>query len=109
MKIRSGFVSNSSSSSFVLVVPKVYHDEVVALLTPEQQKQMKKVSPKKQFIGDQEVLVIDGYSCNDVSEIGSLCLEWDDTVDGFDEAFFDNYLKELKKRYKNKYVYTVQE
>jgi hypothetical protein len=106
MKIRDGFVSNSSSSSFVLVVPKVYHDEAVATLTPEQQKQMKKVKPKRGYVGDVEVVMIEGYSCEDVSQIGDLSLEWDENIDGgFDEGFFEAYAKVLEKKYKKKYIY----
>jgi hypothetical protein len=38
MKIRTSFVSNSSSSSFVLVVPQKTHEEVLSALTEDQRE-----------------------------------------------------------------------
>lgn len=38
MKIRSGFVSNSSSSSFLMLTRKEDHDEAMAKLTPFERK-----------------------------------------------------------------------
>lgn len=38
MKIRNGFVSNSSTNSFVMLVRKDVHDEIVAGMSKDEQK-----------------------------------------------------------------------
>jgi hypothetical protein len=52
MKIRNGFVSNSSSSSFVVIAPKNVVDTVMATLTPYEQAVAKFVQQEdKRFMG----------------------------------------------------------
>lgn len=41
MKVRVGFVSNSSTSSFVMLVRKDVHDEIVASMSKDEQKMIK--------------------------------------------------------------------
>lgn len=51
MKTRNGFVSNSSSSSFVIVVPTTVVDEVIKDYTPYEKKFINFVRKNKEFMG----------------------------------------------------------
>jgi len=63
MKIRNGFVSNSSSSSFVLVSTKESYDKAIKKLNKEAAETIKNaVSFDK--IGTQEVAVIAYHQCD---------------------------------------------
>jgi len=63
MKIRNGFVSNSSSSSFVIVSTKKSHDKVIAQLNQEDAIIIKNaVSFSK--IGSEEVVVLAYHQYN---------------------------------------------
>ena len=59
MKIRSGFVSNSSSSSYVLIVPKEAYEEVYAASDPYTQEII-------DYIHEDECLVL-GQPCHILS------------------------------------------
>lgn len=57
MKIRFGFVSNSSSSSFLAILPKEDYDKIVKSLGPVGQAILEKVgTEKKKFAGKECVL-----------------------------------------------------
>lgn len=90
MKIRNGFVSNSSSSSFVLVVSKREHDYVMKQLKSEDKneflKRIFKYADVRTFLG-QDVIVLTGGSYDDYTVYGQLSsddLEYD--RDEFDYA-----------------------
>ena len=55
MKTRTGFVSNSSTSSFVCVVAKADHEKAIATLTDEQRKAFK-TTLETDKIGDLDVV-----------------------------------------------------
>lgn len=57
MKIRRGFVSNSSSSSFVLIVAKEGHDEAINKMPSKQTDIVEKIA-NHQTIGSQELVLI---------------------------------------------------
>jgi hypothetical protein len=51
MKVRNGFVSNSSSSSFVVVIKKEVHDKVLPLLTDYQRMIIEQIAEKDKAFG----------------------------------------------------------
>lgn len=51
MKIRSGFVSNSSSSSFLILLTKEAYDEVISGVDPLAQAVVEQLSRKTKFLG----------------------------------------------------------
>ena len=51
MKIRQGFVSNSSSSSFLIIAPKDEYDKIISKLTPYQKAIFKELFDSDEFLG----------------------------------------------------------
>lgn len=104
MKVRSGFVSNSSSSSFVLVVPVKDHEAAMEKLSSETRQLMLKVlhCTTARKLGDSNVIVITGETEEDICRIGDFDIyrEWENLFPGQKwyeqgEAFFDEYRKLL--------------
>jgi len=60
MKTRNSFVSNSSSSSFVLVATFEAHDKIMAKLSETEQKIMKHLITENTF-GNQKVKIFKDY------------------------------------------------
>ncbi|MDD5651741.1 MAG: hypothetical protein PHF86_15200 [Candidatus Nanoarchaeia archaeon] len=75
MKIRKGFVSNSSSSSFVLVADKKDFDEAIAKLHPSIQHLIGKTKAIK-FNGKDVVCFLDNESTEDI-ELEYIFKEYD--------------------------------
>ena len=66
MKTRNGFVSNSSSTSFTVIVPKVAADKVMAKLSPYEKICVNYLRRDKTFMGN-DISVFQGVSgsnCN---------------------------------------------
>lgn len=85
MKIRSGFVSNSSSSSFVIVAPTAAVEKVVSSLTPYEKAIVDYlVTGRKTFMG-QPVTIFGGMQGNYDS------LEYFETPEGVVESDDDRY------------------
>lgn len=112
MKVRNGFVSNSSSSSFVLVAPLKAHKQAMGLLSNDDARMMNVVGGDQKMVGDEQVILIAGNSSEDSSYIGDMNVEQfaeDENYDGewweFDTSFFERYLKLLPQ---DKIVYIVE-
>lgn len=66
MKIRNGFVSNSSSSSFIMMVRKDYFNEIVKGLEPLDQAVMEVLFTKDKAFG-MDVMLFEDTSTDDWS------------------------------------------
>ena len=64
MKTRTGFVSNSSSSSFVVVATEDAHNKALAKLSKEQQEIVLQATAFKKF-GDQRMALLSGHFENE--------------------------------------------
>lgn len=73
MKVRDGHVSNSSSSSFLLIATKEAYEEAMAKLNDYEKYVAKKMQEKfSKKMGEQELVVVnefnfDGGGCNEVT------------------------------------------
>jgi len=80
MKTRNGFVSNSSSSSFVIVTSKENHERAMKALHPYVQDVVNQVIKYEKFLGQDVVyfgdLSVQGYGPITMGD------EFDDTIDG---------------------------
>lgn len=98
MKSRTGFVSNSSSSSFVCVLPKSAHDAILAKMS-EQFAEIIKNYVVHGKVGEMEVVGFGDMSGHDfVTYSGNVGWSEDMRVDGddFDEAT-EAYEKAIKE------------
>ncbi len=86
MKMRSGFVSNSSSSSFVCVLAKADHEKVIAQLSATSSDIIQKYVQEGQ-IGDLEVVAYGSLSVHDFTQFsGDIGWSGDMNVDSEDFA-----------------------
>jgi len=90
MKIRNGFVSNSSSSSFVIVVPSEIHSKVLSEIDDNFiTSVINEISKESKFNGNDVVTVVfesDGY----YPDLDVFDWEEEDTggIDSINEAFY---------------------
>jgi hypothetical protein len=73
MKIRNGFVSNSSSSSFVALVPKIDWQSMIATMSPIEQAAVESLSGDTTFCGIECV----DYACNSGNDDSLEYADWD--------------------------------
>ena len=98
MKIRSGFVSNSSSSSFVVIAPKNIVDDVLNELTTNEKAAVNWIKTGDKLFCGKVVTVFQGMTGNYSSWED---FEYPEDVDDEDEEVyasehFDNFVEKLK-------------
>jgi len=75
MKIRNGFVSNSSSSSFVLLIDKDYYDKTMKEQHPFLQSVGEQLGEVQQVF-DREVMTFSGMDIQDYSWLEDTCFDY---------------------------------
>jgi len=104
MKIRTGFVSNSSSSSFVAVVPMKIHERVLERKHPYIRAVVEALGGKKTVFG-RECFVTSTYSSQNYNVWDSLFFDWEgeipeieygSEIDPYD-AYEEVYLPAVRK------------
>lgn len=105
MKVRSGFVSNSSSSSFVAVIPIEIHEKVLAQHHPYVRATVETLGSKRTVFG-RECFVTSTWSDQGTSIWEYLDVDWprdeipDTKYGGEMEPYFayeELYLEEVRK------------
>jgi len=106
MKIRTGFVSNSSSSSFLVIATLNNHSRAIAVLNELQQNVINKIM-RGDIVFGQQMMVGETYYTHGgegtfgdmVRDLVDSCVEELDCDDFYELAYaaWDEYLGELKK------------
>jgi len=93
MKIRNGFVSNSSSSSFVYLLKKEDYAEMLESADKFQKQVLKELYPQEVNVFGMELMMVSGGSGNCSSfEYMDVSFQDDDLEDPDDEeAFYEKY------------------
>jgi len=99
VKIRSGFVSNSSSSSFVAVVPMETHEWVLRLNHPYVRAVVEALGGKKTVFG------IECFVTSTYSDQGTSTWEWLDVKYPVDEIPDTEYGNEMDAYYAYEEIY----
>jgi len=88
MKIRNGFVSNSSSSSFVLVVPKELHEKVLSEINDEYVRAVVETIAQDKVVFGKDCYLFEDFNMQQ-------CDPWEEfEVKNFDKEKFEEKLEE---------------
>lgn len=104
MKLRSGFVSNSSSSSFVVIAPKNFVDDVLSGMTTNEKAAVNWIKSDDRLFCGKMVSVFEGVTGNYSSWED---FEYPEEVDEDDEdescasEIFDDFTERLKEATKD--------
>ena len=80
MKIRHGFVSNSSSSSFVVMMKKEHFDKAMEAIHPYYKACIEALGYSKDMFFEDEMITIGTLSVMDCSPWEYVDVNWDDDV-----------------------------
>ena len=89
MKLRTGFVSNSSSSSFVVLTTKENHDAVMAKMDDYAKVVVASVMEEKKFAGIPCVQTVNHFGNYGVDFWNNHIIKWDRTKE-LPEDYIDN-------------------
>ena len=108
MKIRNGFVSNSSTSSFILLVPKDVHEKVMGKLHPYVQEMMKVMENQHKlkdidFVSFGYITTMDGNTNLEFTELENYKGELLDGVSSASDCLSE-YENKLEKTEKGNYL-----
>lgn len=104
MKIRNGFVSNSSSSSFMICLKAEDYNEVYKTLSPLEQELVNHLRPENKKVFGLNLKIISGTCGNYDSfedfetNIEDLTEEEQDKLEEGPSCMFDDVLKKFRKK-----------
>lgn len=105
MKIRNGFVSNSSSSSFVLLIPKTDYEKVTKDMTPFEKEVLNqlKINEKITFMNT-EMVLFEEITGRDEGEVANLkdIDKLKKLNQSFDEDDCDDTILDVKDKFRDK-------
>lgn len=107
MKIRTGFVSNSSSSSFAIVISKEKHDKIMEQLHPFIQACINALGVNKETMDGKEYVQFGEWQGMGGSQFEYIEIEYDgEEPDGVDKyETIDNYTKKADELFgKDSYI-----
>ena len=108
MKVRNGFVSNSSSSSFILVTSKENHETALGGLAPDEQTFIKAIKSKQFSLFGKDAVSIRHYKSDDYSDLSEVPLPPTLLPDGVeDDGDWESW--EARERIWNKYLDLVKQ
>ena len=112
MKIRMGFVSNSSSSSFVIITTKENHERVLSAMTEQQREVIGQIVVSKKFL-DRDIVYLggisggDGYPYDNIDiTCGGKFIEHNDDEDFGAAEIIDEWESEVKKNKSETFYWT---
>ena len=107
MKIRNGFVSNSSSSSFIILTSRKNHEKAISEFNKKEQKIINLIMCNKSVLFGKEILYGEDISC----EYYHTCSDIADRLNIEDEYevadIWDKYVRIIEKNKDETFSYQV--